>query len=166
MRRSFRTTLMLAVAAGSILSQPAAAQERMPKFYVYGEDDRPADMRTCRITHAAAVTAVQSELRGAGIVIQTNSKDPEAVMDTYLNITAIPIPTSPQSCTYNFDITFESFTDVNNPFTSASEFTKLAYCSKGSLLIWDKAGAQGAVNDRLRAYVRECLTKYKGRNSR
>jgi hypothetical protein len=164
MRKLFGSVLAFAAAIGPVL--PTAAQEQMPKFYVYGEDDSPADMRTCKVAHAAAITAVQSELRGAGIVIQTNSSDSEAVMDVYLNIGAMPIPSAKESCTYNFEINFESFNEVPNPFTSASEFTKLTYCSKGSLMVWDKATAQTTINDKLRNYVRECLTKYKGRNSK
>ena len=158
--------MALVAAFGPALALPAAAQEKMPKFYVYGEEDGPADLRTCRVTHAAAITAVQSELRGNGIVIQTSSSDPEAVMDVYLNISAMPISNSKDNCTYNFEINFESFNDAPNPFTSASEFTKFSYCSKGSLMIWDKAGAQATVNDKLKSYVRDCLTKYRGRNKR
>ncbi len=166
MRRSISTAMALAAAIGPMLALPAAAQERMPKFYVYGEEDASADLRTCRVSHAAAITAVQSELRGNAIVIQTNSSDPEAVMDVYINISAILISNSKDNCTYNFEINFESFNDVSNPFTSASEFTKLTYCSKGSLMIWEKAGAQSAINDKLKSYVRDCLTKYRGRNKR
>lgn len=165
MRRSITAALAIAMSLAPALAQPARA-ETMPKFYVYGEDDTPADMRTCKVTHAAAISAVQSELRNGGIVIQTDSKDPEAVMDAYVNITAMPIPSAAASCTYNFELNFESFNEVPNPFTTASEFTKLTYCSKGSLMVWDKGSAQGAINSKLREYVSECLTKYKGRNSR
>ena len=167
MNRSIRTALALTLALSPALAPVAQAQAQvMPKFYVYGEDDTPADMRACKVTHAAAIAVVQSELRGAGIVIQTDSKDPEAVMDTYINITAMPIPSASASCTYNFELSYESYNEVPNPFTSANEFTKLTYCNKGSLMVWDKATAQTAINDKLREYVRECLTKYKGRNSR
>jgi hypothetical protein len=165
MRRSISAALALATSLAPAMALPAKA-ETMPKFYVYGEDDTPADLRTCKVTHAAAITVVQSELRAGGIVIQTDSKDPEAVMDAYINITAMPIEGLGTSCTYNFELNFESFNEVANPFTSGSEFTKLAYCSKGSLMVWSKSGAQQAINGKLREYVRECLTKYKGRNSR
>lgn len=167
MHRLISSALALTMSLAPALSLPAYAQaQALPKFYVYGEDDTQADMRTCKVTHASAITTVQSELRRAGIVIQTDSKDPEAVMDAYINITAMPIQAASASCTYNFELSYESYSEVPNPFTSASEFTKLTYCNKGSLLVWDKANAQGAINDKLREYVRECLTKYKGRNSR
>lgn len=156
-------------AAMALLVAPLAAQaqtaETMPKFYVYGEDDDLDDLTRCKVAHGPAVTAVQAELRGAGIVIQTNAADPEAVMDVYLNISAMPIGTT-SSCTYNFEIAFESFNDVPNPFSGTNEFTKLSYCSKGSLMIWENAGAQTAINDKLRTMARECLTRYQGRNSR
>ncbi|MFM5947622.1 MAG: hypothetical protein ACKOPM_00095 [Novosphingobium sp.] len=165
MRRSISSALAIAASLVPAMALPAKA-ETMPKFYVYGEDDTPAEMRTCKVTHASAIATVQSELRSGGIVIQTDSKDPETVMDAYVNITAMPIPGATGSCTYNFELSYESYNEVPNPFTSSTEFTKLTYCNKGSLMVWDKASAQGSINSKLREYVGECLTKYKGRNSR
>lgn len=146
------------------LAAPALAQDAMPKFYIYGETDDDTELTTCKVSHQSAITAVQAELRGAGIVIQTDSKDPEAVMDGYINITALPLPNSNTGCAYNFELTLESFNDVANPFSGTEEFTKLAYCTKGTLMISEKATAQTSINAKLRSMMQECLTKYRGRN--
>lgn len=165
MRRA--VTTIAAIAAVTIPAQVALAQaEAMPKFYVYGEDDDAPGLVQCKVSHAAAIAAVQAELKSKGITIQYDSKDPEAVMDTYVNLTAMTIPGSKSDCTYNFELAFESFNEVGNPFTGAKEFTKLTYCSKGSLMVWDTKTAQATMNDKLRSYVGECLSRYKGRNSR
>jgi hypothetical protein len=161
MRRLLTAALLIVLPAA-----PTLAQEALPKFYVYGEADDPAELRTCRVSHASAIVAVQAELRGKGIVIQTDSKDPEAVMDAYVNINAMPISTTSQSCAYNFELAFESYAEIANPFSATKEFTKLSYCSKGSLMVWDKSAAQAEINRKLREYVGLCIDRYNGRNSR
>ena len=138
----------------------------MPRFYVYGEDDSVAELKTCRINHAKAIALVKSQLRDAGMVVESDPDANGAVMDTYININALPIESSPNFCAYSFDITFEAFGDAPNPFTGESEFSKLSYCSKGSLMIWPKAEAQRAAHDKLSDYVSECLTNYRDRNDR
>lgn len=158
--------LLTAVLILALPAAPVLAAESLPKFYVYGEDDTPVELKDCRVSHAAAIEAVQAELRSKGIVIQTNSKDPEAVMDAYINVNAMPITTTGKSCSYNFELAFESYGEVANPFSGAKEFSKLAYCSKGSLMIWDKTTAQAEINRKLREYVTVCLDRYKNRNNR
>jgi hypothetical protein len=165
MRRTLRTMAAILALSAPTLASPAFA-ETMPKFYVYGEDDDTTSLTQCKVSHASAIAAVQSELKAKGIVIQYDSKDPETVMDTYLNLTAMTIPSRKGDCTYHFDLSFESFNEVANPFTGAKEFTKLTYCSKGSLMVWDAKSAQATINDKLREYVGECLTRYKGRNDK
>ncbi len=165
MRHTLRTMAAILAVSAPSLASPALA-ETMPKFFVYGEDDDTTSLTQCKVSHASAIAAVQSELKAKGIVIQFDSKDPEAVMDTYINLTAMTIPGSKGDCTYNFELAFESFNEVANPFTGAKEFTKLTYCSKGSLMVWEAKTAQGAMNDKLREYVGECLTRYKGRNDK
>ena len=165
MRRTVRT--LAAMLAVTVPAQTALAQaEAMPKFYVYGETDDAVGLTECKVSHASGILAVQAELKAKGITIQYDSKDPEAVMDTYLNLTAMTIPGRKGECTYNFELAFESFNEVGNPFTGAKEFTKLTYCSKGSLMVWDTKTAQATMNDKLREYVGECLSRYRGRNSR
>lgn len=159
-------TLAIIAALSPALAGPVLAQETMPKFYVYGEDDEAAELATCQVSHRDAIALVKSQLRGAGLAVETDSSADGAVMDTYVNINALPIETSPASCAYNIELTFETFNDAENPFTGASEFVKLTYCNRGSLMIWTKAQAQQAVHDSLRGYVRDCLAKYRSRNDR
>lgn len=164
--RILPVALAIAAAVSPALARPVAAQETMPKFYVYGEDDDAADLQTCRVSHQEAIALVKSQLRGAGMAVETNQDAEGPVMDTYVNINALPLDASPASCAYNFELTFETFTEAANPFTGESEFAKLTYCSRGSLMIWQKAEAQQAVHDSLRGYVRDCLAKYRSRNDR
>ncbi len=159
-------TLAILAALSPAWAIPAGARETMPRFYVYGENDEAAELKTCRINHDKAVALVKSQLRGAGMTLETDPAAEGAVMDTYININALTIETSPNFCAYSFDITFEAFNDATNPFTGKSEFSKLSYCSKGSLMIWPKAKAQAAMHNSLSGYVRACLTDYRGRNDR
>lgn len=162
MRRPIGAVLALLAVAGPIA--PLAAQEQLPKFYVYGEDDGTKALTECKVTHAAAIAAVQAELRTAGITIQDDANDPEAVMDVYINIAPMQIA-GQQTCAYSLTLAFESFGSAPNPFTGQTEFTKLSYCSKGALMVWSRASAQTEINTTLRRHTRECLTKYKGRNA-
>ncbi len=164
MRCLKRLTILLAAAVP--LALPAAAQETMPRFYVYGEEDAAAELKTCQVSHDEAVALLKSQLRGAGMTVETDPSAEGDVMDTYVNINALPIEGSATSCAYSFDISFETYGDATNPFTGSSEFTKLAYCNRGSLMVWEKAGAQAAIHAKLRDYVRDCLTKYRTRNDR
>lgn len=159
-------TLAIIAALSPALAGPVVAQETMPKFYVYGEDDEAEELQTCQVSHREAIALVKSQLRGAGMAVETEAETEDAVMDTYVNINALPIDTSPGSCAYSFELTFETFNDAANPFTGESEFAKLTYCNRGSLMIWRKAEAQEAVHDSLRGYVRDCLAKYRSRNDR
>ncbi|MEQ1495255.1 MAG: hypothetical protein ABL912_05765 [Novosphingobium sp.] len=165
MRRTVRTMAAILAVTAPAFTAPALA-ETMPKFYVYGEDDGTTSLTKCKVSHASAITAVQSELKAKGIAIQYDSKDPQAVMDTYLNLTAMEIPGGKGDCTYHFDLSLESFGDTANPFTGANEFTKLTYCSKGSLMVWDTKTAQATINETLREYVGVCLTRYQRRNDK
>lgn len=163
MGRAVAGALALLAAAGQ--SAPVMAQQNLPKFYVYGEDDGGADLTACKVTHQSAIDAVQAELRQDGIVIQTDANDPEAVMDVYINIAAMPI-TGQATCAYSLSFAFESFNEVPNPFTGRTEFTKLAYCNKGSVLIWARSTAQAEIDTNLRRHARECLAKYNSRGAR
>lgn len=157
-------TMLLAAIVPAAL--PAAAQETMPRFYVYGEEDAAAELKTCQVSHDEAVALVKSQLRGAGMTVETNSAAEGNVMDAYVNINALPIESSAGSCAYSFDISFETYGDATNPFTGSEDFTKLSYCNRGSLMVWEKAGAQAAIHAKLRDYVRDCLAKYRTRNDR
>jgi hypothetical protein len=163
MRRTVGAGLALLALAGQAV--PASAQETLPRFYVYGEDDGGKDLVACNVTHALAVGAVQSELRSAGATIQTDADDPEAVMDVYINIAPLPV-SGRTTCAYALALAFESFNEASNPFTGSSEFSKLSYCNKGSVMIWERGTAQAEINTALRRHTRDCLAKYKGRNSR
>ncbi len=163
MRLSAGAMLALLALAGQ--AAPLAAQEQLPKFYVYGEDDGTRELTECKASHASAIGAVQAELRAAGVTIQADADDPEAVMDVYINVSPMPIA-GQTTCAYSLTLAFESFGSAPNPFTGTSEFTKLAYCSKGALMVWNRGTAQAEINTTLRRHTRECLTKYQGRNSR
>lgn len=165
MRRTVGAGLALLGLAAASLPFPALAQETLPKFYVYGEDDGGKDLVACKATHASAISSVQAQLRGAGVMIQTDAGDPEAVMDVYINISSLPV-SGRTTCTYAVAIAFESFGEAPNPFTGQTEFSKLAYCNKGSVLIWERGTAQAEINATLRRHAQDCLTKYKGRNAR
>lgn len=163
MRRPIGAGLALLALAGQ--AAPLAAQEQLPRFYVYGEDDGTKALTDCRASHASAIGAVQAELRGAGMTIQADASDPEAVMDVYINIAPMPVA-GQTTCAYSLTLAFESFGEAANPFTGQTEFTKMAYCSKGALMVWGRGTAQAEINTTLRRHTQECLTKYKGRNSR
>ena len=89
MRLPAGAALALLALAGQ--AAPLAAQEQLPKFYVYGEDDGTRELTECKASHASAIGAVQAELRGAGVTIQANADDPEAVMDVYINVSPMPV---------------------------------------------------------------------------
>ncbi|MBN8484125.1 MAG: hypothetical protein J0L50_05035 [Sphingomonadales bacterium] len=165
MRRPISAGLALLVAVAAQALPLAAQEEALPKFYVYGEDDGTRELVECKATHASAVSAVQAELRAAGIAIQDDAGDPEAVMDVYVNVSAMPI-TGQSSCAYSLTLAFESFGEAPNPFTLQKEFSKLTYCTKGSLMVWGRGTAQAEINATFRRHTRDCLVKYKGRNAR
>lgn len=164
MQRQIGASLAILSALIPPLAPRAVAQEAMPKFYVYGEDDGTPELTACKVSHASAIATLQDELSKAGITIQTDSNDPEAVMDTYINIAPLPIK-GQDNCAYALAFAFESFNEAPNPFTGKTEFTKFAYCSKGWVLVWDRRTAQAEINSTLRRHVLTCLTKYKGRNA-
>ncbi|MBN8499573.1 MAG: hypothetical protein J0M19_00265 [Sphingomonadales bacterium] len=149
-----------------VLASPVSIQVSMPKFYVYGESDSDRDLIHCKVAHRDAIAAVQTELRSAGIVIQADSKDPESVMDTYINIAATPLPGAKSDCAYSYELTLESFNDAANPFTGVIEFTKLSYCHKTVMLIGKAETAQATINGDVRAMAKDCLDKYRNRNSK
>jgi hypothetical protein len=147
-----RTVAAIALIHASF-ALPASAQ-KLPAFYVFGEDDIEGH-RDCSLTHVSATAAVQAAFRYNNAPVA--SKLGEGI-HAYINLTPAKLNTG--VCILAWDLEFSEPVQARSFVTAQTHNAKAIYCSQGGLLWGPAVGLQARVNEELRQAVDQCISTF------
>ncbi|TMJ13754.1 MAG: hypothetical protein E6G94_11070 [Alphaproteobacteria bacterium] len=147
----------------AVLAIPVCASAKapvMPPVYTFSERDDD-DSRTCALSSASAIDAVNSALQANGVALATRKESlGRGAISAYINLASLPLQGASSDCAISINLTFEKAIMMAKPGNKKRQAEMVKFCDRGYLMTSAPESAVRKVNGHLEQFVADCVREY------